>query len=142
MFSTILVPVDLDRPPASRPAMATALRIARVWRGRVTAMTVASLFGEEAGRAEARLADWLSGVAAEVGMPGEAPFPVEPHVVQGGDIRARIVDVALAGVDPVTDAMDIAATVCTYAASLNGEITDARPCGRLRHCLIGKIPAA
>ena len=47
-----------------------------------------------------------------------------------------------ADVDPVADAVDIAATVRTYAASPGGEITDARPCGRLRHCLIGKIPAA
>ena len=46
-----------------------------------------------------------------------------------------------AGIDPVTDAADIAATVRTYAASPGGTITDARPCGRLRHCLIGRLPA-
>ncbi|QFU09735.1 hypothetical protein PARPLA_00702 [Rhodobacteraceae bacterium THAF1] len=47
-----------------------------------------------------------------------------------------------ADVDPETDADDIAATVRTYANAPSGNINDARPCGRLRHCLIGKIPAA
>ncbi|SPJ23008.1 DUF1636 family protein [Palleronia abyssalis] len=45
------------------------------------------------------------------------------------------------GIDPAADAADIAATVRAYMAAPDGVIVDARPCGRLRHCLIGRIPA-
>lgn len=46
-----------------------------------------------------------------------------------------------AGVDPHSDAADIVATVGAYVAAPAGWITDARPCGRLRHCLVGRVPA-
>lgn len=46
-----------------------------------------------------------------------------------------------AGVDPVADAPDIAATARAYMAAPGGVIEDARPCGRLRFCLIGRLPA-
>ncbi|WP_083225691.1 DUF1636 family protein [Neptunicoccus sediminis] len=46
-----------------------------------------------------------------------------------------------AGVDPVADRSDIAAFARLYAQSGDGWIEDARPAGRLRFCLIGRIPA-
>ena len=46
-----------------------------------------------------------------------------------------------AGVDPGSDASDIANTCRTYLDSPRGWIEDARPCGRLRHCLRARIPA-
>ncbi len=46
-----------------------------------------------------------------------------------------------AGVDPGLQEAEIVAFAALYAAAPGGEITDARPCGRLRHCLIGRIPA-
>ena len=46
-----------------------------------------------------------------------------------------------AGVDPEADAADIAATARTYLSAPRGAIEDARPCGRLRFCLKGRLPA-
>ncbi|PLS21780.1 hypothetical protein C0U40_09840 [Amylibacter cionae] len=46
-----------------------------------------------------------------------------------------------AGVDPVADRSDIAAFARLYAQSGDGWIEDARPAGRLRFCLVGRIPA-
>lgn len=43
-------------------------------------------------------------------------------------------------IDPATDLSDIVATVRHYLDSPNGWIEDARPCGRLRHCLAGRVP--
>jgi predicted metal-binding protein len=45
------------------------------------------------------------------------------------------------GVDPVKDQQDILAFAKLYIAAKDGWIEDARPCGRLRHCLLGRIPA-
>ena len=45
-----------------------------------------------------------------------------------------------AGVDPVADAADIAATCQLYLDAENGWIEDARGCGRLRFCLRGRVP--
>lgn len=45
------------------------------------------------------------------------------------------------GIDPDADRADIAATVRAWAAAPGGWIADARPCGRLRHCLVGRVPA-
>ena len=45
------------------------------------------------------------------------------------------------GVDPEGDVADILATVETYLAADKGWIGDARPCGRLRFCLKGRVPA-
>ena len=39
------------------------------------------------------------------------------------------------------DLDDAAALIRLYTAALDGEIKDARPAGRLRHCLVGRIPA-
>lgn len=45
-----------------------------------------------------------------------------------------------AGIDPVTDRADIVATVAAYLRSPGGWIEDATACGRLRHCLKGRVP--
>lgn len=46
-----------------------------------------------------------------------------------------------AGVDAATDAEDVAAFAKLYADTPDGWIEDARPAGRLRFCLLGRIPA-
>ncbi|MBY4892762.1 DUF1636 domain-containing protein [Rhodobacteraceae bacterium N5(2021)] len=46
-----------------------------------------------------------------------------------------------AGVDPIADRADIVATVALYLGSADGWIEDATGCGRLRHCLRGRVPA-
>ena len=46
-----------------------------------------------------------------------------------------------AGIDPATDQRDILAFARLYAMAKDGWIEDARPCGRLRFCLLGRIPA-
>ena len=45
------------------------------------------------------------------------------------------------GVDPVADQADIVATVQAYLEAPAVWIEDARPCGRLRDCLTGRVPA-
>ena len=45
------------------------------------------------------------------------------------------------GVSPLEDVADILATCREYLAAPGGWIVDARPCGRLRLCLKGRIPA-
>ncbi|SLN59774.1 hypothetical protein PEL8287_03238 [Roseovarius litorisediminis] len=44
-------------------------------------------------------------------------------------------------INPDTDMADTLAFAALYAASPDGWIEDARPAGRLRHCLIGRVPA-
>jgi predicted metal-binding protein len=46
-----------------------------------------------------------------------------------------------AGVDPAAQAAEIRKLADLYAEAAGGDITDARPLGALRHCLIGRIPA-
>jgi len=55
-----------------------------------------------------------------------------------GDKRATYF---FTGIDLETDIPDIVATVQTYLAAPDGWIEDARPCGRLRQCLRGRVPA-
>ena len=45
------------------------------------------------------------------------------------------------GVDLQADAADIVETVRAYHAAPKGWIEDARRCGRLRFCLVGRVPA-
>lgn len=47
-----------------------------------------------------------------------------------------------AGLEVARDAQDIAATVRAVRAAPGGWIVDARPCGRLRHLLAVRLPAA
>ncbi len=44
-------------------------------------------------------------------------------------------------IEPAEDLNDIVSTLKAYLNSLAGWIEDARPCGRLRSCLIGRVPA-
>ena len=44
------------------------------------------------------------------------------------------------GVDPVRDVQDIAATIRAWNAAPDGWIVNALECGRLRHCLAGRVP--
>lgn len=44
-------------------------------------------------------------------------------------------------VKPEEDVEDILATIRTYIGAPAGWIEDARPCGRLRFCLKGRVPA-
>ena len=46
-----------------------------------------------------------------------------------------------AGVDPVTQVEEIATFAELYAEAKGGIVEDARPCGELRLCLVGRIPA-
>jgi len=55
-----------------------------------------------------------------------------------GEGRAAYV---FSGVDLDADRADILATCRLYLESPKGWIEDARPCGRLRHCLRARIPA-
>lgn len=45
-----------------------------------------------------------------------------------------------AGLDPARDLDDAVALMRLYAEAETGTITDARPAGRLRHCLVGRVP--
>jgi predicted metal-binding protein len=44
-------------------------------------------------------------------------------------------------IDPARDLADTLAFAVLYAASTDGWIEDARAAGRLRHCLVGRVPA-
>lgn len=44
-------------------------------------------------------------------------------------------------INPEIDLSDTLAFAALYLDSPNGWIEDARPAGRLRHCLIGRVPA-
>jgi predicted metal-binding protein len=46
-----------------------------------------------------------------------------------------------AGVDPVAQIDEIVTFAGLYAAAKGGIVEDARPCGDLRLCLVGRIPA-
>ena len=81
---------------------------------------------------------------------GAADLPVE--IVEQACMNACSAPVSMAlqaqgratcfftGVDLVSDCDDIVATVREYLAAPEGWITDARPCGRLRFCLAGRVP--
>ncbi|MEM7319229.1 MAG: DUF1636 family protein [Pseudomonadota bacterium] len=45
------------------------------------------------------------------------------------------------GIEPAQDRDDIVSTVRHFLQSPQGWFEDARPCGRLRHCLAGRVPA-
>ncbi len=45
-----------------------------------------------------------------------------------------------AGVDPVADQADIVTTARAYLDAPGGWIDDATVCGRLRFCLVGRVP--
>ncbi|EYD73976.1 hypothetical protein Rumeso_04573 [Rubellimicrobium mesophilum DSM 19309] len=45
------------------------------------------------------------------------------------------------GVDPEAQAEEVVAFAALYRDAPRGEVADARPCGNLRFCLRGRIPA-
>ncbi len=45
------------------------------------------------------------------------------------------------GIDPAIDFADTLAFARLYLQSSDGWVEDARPAGRLRHCLTGRVPA-
>ena len=57
--------------------------------------------------------------------------------VEGAGLAAYLFD----GLDPESDAADIAATCRAVIEADRGWIEDARPCGRLRFRLVARVPA-
>ncbi len=45
------------------------------------------------------------------------------------------------GVDPDSQTEELATFAALYAAAPDGIVDDVRPCGQLRFCLVGRIPA-
>lgn len=94
-----------------------------------------------------RFVEELEGALDQAGLADR--FTVRPFECMG--VCADPVTVALqgeematyvfAGVDPEKDVTDIIATCRVYVESPLGWIEDARPCGRLRHCLKARVPA-
>ena len=75
---------------------------------------------------EVRTADCLSCCASPLAVAFDAPG------------KATYL---FAGIDPEADLGDAAAFAGMYASSPDGWIEDARPAGRMRHRLIGRVPA-
>ena len=92
-----------------------------------------------------------SGALAEALATRDFAEPV--HLESGGCMNGCAAPVSMAlqgtdratyffsGVDPATDIADILATVGAYIEAPGGWIADARRCGRLRLCLVGRVPA-
>jgi predicted metal-binding protein len=81
----------------------------------------------------------LAGVGAEVRFVdclNACGRPVALAVT--GEGRATYL---FAGVDPEAQAGEVAAFLRLFEAAPAGEVTDARPAGDLRFCLIGRVPA-
>lgn len=82
---------------------------------------------------EAGLADTIAVERGPCMGSCETPITI---ALQGHD-RASYV---FSGIKPDQDIPDIINTCRLYADSPGGQILDARPCGRLRHCLRANIP--
>jgi predicted metal-binding protein len=82
--------------------------------------------GDLVGQVEIKAQSCMNGCARPVSMALQSPG------------RATYF---FAGVDPEGDCADVVATVRAYLAAPGGWIEDARPCGRLRQCLVGRVPA-
>lgn len=80
----------------------------------------------------------LSNEIAVYETPCLGPCSTPSVLALNGDGRAGYV---FAGVDLRRDAHDIASTCALYLGSDAGWIEDARPCGRLRHLLVARMPA-
>jgi len=76
-------------------------------------------------------------------------FTVQDHACLSSCARPLSVAFAAPGkatylfgdIDPGTDLDDALAFAALYAACPDGWIEDARGAGRLRHCLVGRVPA-
>ena len=77
------------------------------------------------------------------------PFEVQDHDCMSNCGRALSVAFSAPGkatylfgdIDPTQDLADTLAFAVLYADSADGWIEDARGAGRLRHCLVGRVPA-
>ena len=85
--------------------------------------------------AEAGLAQAISVVGTDCMDACDAPVALALQAEE----RATYL---FAGVVPDADLGDIVATCRAYLEAPEGWIEDARPCGRLRHCLRARVPAA
>ena len=63
----------------------------------------------------------------------ETPIAI---ALQGPDMTSYV----FSDLNPTEDIVDLVATCQVYADSPNGQISDARPCGRLRDLLRAQIP--
>ncbi len=98
-------------------------------------LTVCATCGEGAGR---RLAESLAG-CAEVRLVECLNACARPLALAvTGEGKATYL---FGGVDPEAQAGEVAAFLALYGEAPGGEILDARPAGRLRFCLLGRIPA-
>ena len=99
-------------------------------------ITVCATCREGAGR---RLAKRLAGAGLEVRL-AECLFACGSPLALAvtGEGKASYL---FAGVDPEAQAGEVAAFMALYSAAPAGEVEDARPCGALRFCLRGRIPA-
>lgn len=98
-------------------------------------LTVCASCGEGAGR---RLAERLEG-EAEVRLVECLNACARPLALAvTGEGKATYL---FAGVDPEAQAEEVAAFLDLYRNAPGGEVADARPAGRLRVCLLGRIPA-
>ena len=79
----------------------------------------------------------------------EMDFDVQEHDCMSNCARPLSVAFSAPGkatylfgdIDTAIDLDDTLNFAALYAASADGWIEDARPAGRLRHCLIGRVPA-
>ncbi|MDK3074507.1 DUF1636 family protein [Sedimentitalea sp. JM2-8] len=96
-----------------------------------------------------RSADWssLRRLLAEADLPAQVRLEARGCMNGCADPVALAIQSAgratyfFTGIAPEEDASDIVATLRCYLAAPDGWIDDARPCGRLRHCLKGRVPA-
>ncbi len=98
-------------------------------------ITVCATCREGAG---AKLADHLAAAGIEVRLVeclNACGAPLALAVT--GEGKATYL---FAGVDPATQAEEVVAFAGLYRDAPRGEIADARPAGRLRFCLRGRIP--
>lgn len=82
-----------------------------------------------------------AGLGGRVEIAGQACMGACARPVSLGLQGPGRASYVFAGVDPLADADDIAATCRLYLDSPLGWIDDARPCGRLRDCLRARLPA-
>ncbi len=87
---------------------------------------LAALLRERLPRVKVRLAECLSAcgapLALAVGAEGKATY-------------------LFAAVDPDEQAEEVVTFMGLFASAPEGEVADARACGRLRFCLRGRVPA-
>lgn len=89
----------------------------------------------------------LEAAIADAGLP--QPVELAPHACMNGCSAPVTMAVQgqgratcfFTGIDVKADRADIISTLRAYIRSPRGWIEDARDCGRLRYCLVGRVPA-